>query len=87
MQERRARLSEEAPAPVVLAKGANKTAERIKERAREHGIPIRENKPLAQALYKMCEIGEMVPEDLYQAVASILAQLLKFKSRGQARNG
>jgi len=71
----------EAPAPMVLAKGANKVAERIKERAREHGIPIRENKPLAQALYKMCEIGEMIPEELYQAVAAILAQLFKFKNR------
>lgn len=71
----------EAPAPVVVAKGADLIAEKIKEIAREHGVPIRENKPLARALYKDVEIGEMIPEDLYQAVASILASLNKFKKK------
>ena len=60
-------------------------AEKIKEIAREHRIPIRENKPLAQALYKHVEIGQAIPEDLYQAVASILAQLDKFKRPGRPR--
>ncbi|MBF0480689.1 MAG: flagellar biosynthesis protein FlhB [Desulfovibrionaceae bacterium] len=69
----------EAAAPVVLAKGADHMAERIKEIAREHNIPIRENKPLARALYKDVEVGEMIPEELYQAVATLLAQLPKFK--------
>ena len=73
----------EAPAPVVLAKGANRVAERIKEIAREHGIPVRENKPLARALYNDVEIGEAIPEELYQAVAAILAQLWKFRPRNQ----
>jgi flagellar biosynthetic protein FlhB len=68
-----------APAPVVLAKGADHLAEKIKEVAREHNIPIREDKPLAQALYKQVEIGEMIPEELYQAVAALLARLDKFK--------
>jgi flagellar biosynthesis protein FlhB len=71
----------EAPAPLVVAKGANFLAEKIKEIAREHKIPIRENKPLAQALYKTVEVGEMIPEDLYQAVASVLAQLFKNQGR------
>jgi len=71
----------EAPAPVVLAKGADHMAERIKEIAREHDIPIRENKPLARALYSDVEVGEMIPEALYQAVATMLAQLPKFKRR------
>ena len=75
----------EAPAPRVLAKGANRVAERIKEIARENNIPIRENKPLAQALYKSVEIGETIPEELYQAVASILASLFKFKARARAQ--
>lgn len=70
-----------APAPLVLAKGAGRTAERIKEIARENNIPIKENKPLARALYKSVEVGEMIPEELYKAVASILAQLNKFRSR------
>ncbi len=68
-----------APAPVVLAKGADHMALKIKEVAREHNIPIRENKPLAQALYKQVEIGDSIPAELFQAVASILASLNKFK--------
>lgn len=71
-----------APAPILLAKGADHLAEKIKEIAREHGIPIRENKPLARALYKDAEIGEMIPEALFQAVAAVLAQLTKFRKRG-----
>ena len=70
-----------APAPLVLAKGLDHQAEKIKEVAREHNIPIRENKPLARALYKSCEIGEQIPEDLFQAVAQILAQVFKIKGR------
>ena len=69
----------QAPAPQVLAKGADHLAEKIKEVAREHNIPIREDKPLAQALYKQVEIGEVIPEELYQAVAALLARLDKFK--------
>jgi Flagellar biosynthesis pathway, component FlhB len=74
----------EAPAPVVVAKGADMVAERIKKIARENNVPIRENKPLARALYKDVDIGEMIPENLYQAVAAILASLNKFKKK--ARN-
>ncbi|MGE4298735.1 MAG: flagellar biosynthesis protein FlhB [Desulfovibrionaceae bacterium] len=69
----------EAPAPVVLAKGLDRVAERIKEIAREHNIPIKENKPLARALYSAVEVGDMIPEELFQAVATMLAQLHKFK--------
>ena len=71
----------QAPAPQVLAKGMNKVAERIKEVARENNVPIRENKPLAQALYKQVEIGDVIPEELYQAVAAILAKLGKFRRK------
>jgi flagellar biosynthetic protein FlhB len=75
----------ESPAPMLLAKGADFIAEKIKEIAREHNVPIRENKPLAQALYKNVEIGQVIPEDLYQAVASILAQLDKFRRFNRPR--
>jgi flagellar biosynthetic protein FlhB len=68
-----------APAPQILAKGTNKMAEKIKEIARENNVPIRENKPLAQALYKQVEVGDIIPEEMYQAVAAILAKLNKFK--------
>ncbi len=69
----------EAPAPRVLAKGADHVAEKIKEIARENRIPLRENVPLARALYKSVEIGDEIPEELYKAVASVLASLHKFK--------
>lgn len=68
-----------APAPLVLAKGVNRIAFRIKEVAIENGVPIEENPPLARALYKQVEIGETIPEELFQAVAAILAKLDKFK--------
>jgi len=70
-----------APAPLILAKGVNRVAERIKEVARENQIPIEPNPPLARALYKQVEIGETIPEELFQAVAAILAKLDKFKNR------
>jgi flagellar biosynthetic protein FlhB len=75
----------ESPAPMLLAKGADFMAEKIKDIAREHKVPIRENKPLAQALYKNVEIGQVIPEDLYQAVASILAQLDRFRRFNRPR--
>ena len=75
--------AKEAPAPVVLAKGAGHIAERIKKIARENRVPIRENVPLARALYKACEIGDMIPEELYKAVAAILASIWRLKPRQQ----
>ena len=71
----------EAPAPKVLAKGAGAVAQRIKEIARENGVPIRENKPLARALYKVIEVGDTIPEEFYQAVAAILAQIYRARQR------
>ncbi len=69
----------EAPAPVVVAMGADNLAMKIREVAKEHNIPIRENKPLARALYKQAEVGDTIPADLFQAVALILAQIWKTK--------
>jgi len=68
-------------APVVLAKGARLLAERIKEIAREHDIPIVENPPLAQALYYTVEIGQEIPIELYRAVAEILAFVYRLKRK------
>ena len=68
-------------APQVVAKGANLVAERIKEVARENGVPIVENKPLAQSLYKMVEIGHFIPVELYRAVAEVLAYVYRLKGR------
>ncbi len=66
-------------APRVLAKGAGHIAGRIREIAREHQIPVVEEKPLAQALYKMVEIGDYIPAELYRAVAEVLAYVYRLK--------
>ena len=62
-----------ADAPFVIAKGKDLIAKRIKDTANESDIPIVENKPLARALFSSVEIGQQVPEEMYQAIAEILA--------------
>jgi flagellar biosynthesis protein FlhB len=64
-------------APKVVAKGKNYLAQRIRKLALEHQIPIVENPPLAQALYKSVDVGQEIPPHLYQAVAEILAYIYK----------
>jgi flagellar biosynthetic protein FlhB len=66
-------------APKVLAKGRDILAARIREEARKHEIPIVENKPLAQALYKTVEVGDTIPAQLFAAVAEVLAYLVRIK--------
>jgi len=66
-------------APKVVAKGADFMAERIKTVAREHGVPIVENPTLARALYANTEVGDSIPGDLFEAVAEVLAYLIKLK--------
>jgi len=66
-------------APTILAKGAGFVAEQIKEIAVENRIPLVEDKPLAQALYKMVEVGDFIPVELYRAVAEILAYVYRLK--------
>jgi flagellar biosynthetic protein FlhB len=73
------------PAPIVVAKGRNLLAEKIKQLARDNGIMLVENKPLAQALYKSVEVGDSIPAKLYQAVAEILA--LVFRAQAEVRRG
>jgi flagellar biosynthetic protein FlhB len=64
-------------APLVLAKGRNYLARRIREIALDHQVPIIENQPLAQALYKSAEVGQEIPAHLYRAVAEVLAYIFK----------
>lgn len=73
--------AQEAPAPVVVAKGADHLAEKIKTIARENNVPVRENVPLARALYKAVDVGDMVPEELYRAVAAVLASIWRLRPR------
>jgi len=71
----------EMPAPKVVAKGAGKIAERIREIARGNGVPLVENRPLARNLYKTVEVGREIPDDLFQAVAELLAYVYRLKGR------
>lgn len=64
-------------APVVVAKGADFIAQRIREIAREHEVTIVENPPLARALYKAVEIGRMIPPEFFRAVAELLAYVYR----------
>ena len=72
---------EEAPAPVVVARGVDALALRIRAEARHHDIPQIENRALARALYHQVKEGRMIPEDLYKGVAKVLAVILKRRQR------
>ncbi len=73
--------ADEADAPIVVAKGADYIAQRIKEIAKENSVEIVENKPLARMLYANVEVGEMVPPELYKAVAEVLAYVYHLKGK------
>ena len=71
--------TENFAAPLVVAKGVGPIAMRIREIAKENGIPLVEDKPLARTLNKTVEVGQMIPASLYKAVAEILAYVYKLK--------
>ena len=73
--------TEKMDAPQVVAKGAGHVAARIREIAETHGVPVLEQKPLAQALFKSVELGEIIPMTLYRAVAEVLAYVYRLKGR------
>jgi len=69
-------------APILVAKGADHMAAKIREIARAHGVPILRRPPLARSIYKAVEPGQPVPESLYAAVAEVLALIYRLKRRG-----
>ena len=71
----------EMHAPQIVAKGAGFIAQKIKEVAKKHGVPLTENKPLAQSLFYSVKVGHYVPEKFYLIVAELLAQVYKQKKR------
>ncbi len=73
--------SEQHEAPVVIAKGADYLAAKIKEIAKEHKIEIYENKPLARMLYANVELGAQIPPELYPAVAEVLAYVYHLRDK------
>lgn len=73
--------ADEMDAPMVVAKGAGEIARKIREIAREHNVPLVEEKPLARALYKTVEIDQSIPVELYRAVAEVLAYVYRLKGK------
>ena len=71
---------EKNAAPKVLAKGVDAVAQRIKKIAVENGVPLHEDRTLARALYKIADVGDEIPQELFQAVAQILAHIFKLRS-------
>jgi flagellar biosynthetic protein FlhB len=68
-------------APVVVAKGTDRVAQRIREVARAHGVPVMENPPLARALHRQVELDEAIPPELYKAVAELIAVVMRMGRR------
>jgi len=71
--------TDEMDAPVCVAKGIEETALRIRELAKEHDIPLYENRPLARTLYDTVDIDEMIPSEHYKAVAEIISYVFRLK--------
>lgn len=69
-------------APMVVAKGRGWLAERIRQAAVEAGVPVVQNKPLAEALYRSVEVGQLIPVELYRAVAEVLAWVYRLRRYG-----
>lgn len=75
------RYADNMIAPTVVAKGAGLIAEKIKKIAKENGVPVIENKPLARAMFKTLKIGQMIPKELYTAVAEVLSYVYRLKKK------
>lgn len=75
------KYSENLPAPQIVAMGADHVAEKIKELAREHNIPIVENKPLARTIFKTLKIGQVIPRELFVAVAEVLSYVYRLRRK------
>lgn len=69
------------PAPMIIAKGQDNLALRIKEIARENNVPVMENKPLARALFSQVKIGDIIPPEYFQAMAVVLSKVFAMDSK------
>jgi flagellar biosynthetic protein FlhB len=75
------KYDQDMPAPQVIAKGKGDIAQRIIQIAKEYNIPIERNPPLAQSLYRLVNVGDLIPYDLYEALAEILAKIYQSKRK------
>ena len=80
-----ASLRRRALTPRLIAKGADVVATKIREEAEKHSIPMVEDIPLARTLFRVCELGDEIPADLYEAVARLLAFIFSLRARGVLR--
>lgn len=80
------KYSEKLPAPQLVAMGADFMAEKIKEIARQHNIPVIENKPLARTIFKTMKIGQIIPRELFVAVAEVLSYVMRLQKKKSKRN-
>lgn len=78
--------SEEMESPMLVAKGTELIAKKISDIAREHGVPVIENPPVARALFKMVDINQQIPPELYKAVAEILLFVYNLKNKQKQGN-
>jgi flagellar biosynthetic protein FlhB len=70
-----------SPAPIILAKGAGVIAEKIRDEATKHNVPIIQNIPLVRAMYRKVEVGDVIPAAFYRAIAEVLALVYRTKRR------
>lgn len=75
------KYSDKLPAPQLVAKGADFMAEKIKEIARQNQIPIIENKPLARTIFKTMKVGQIIPRELFVAVAEVLSYVFRLRRK------
>lgn len=80
------KYSDNLPAPQLIAKGADFVAEKIKQIARDNNIPIIENKPLARTIFKTLKIGQVVPRELFVAVAEVLSYVYRLRRKKRKTN-
>lgn len=76
---------EKNAAPILIAKGQDLVAKKIREIAKENNIPVVENKPLARTIFKTMELGQVIPRELFAAVAEVLAYVFRMKRKGMVR--
>jgi flagellar biosynthetic protein FlhB len=79
------KYSDKLPAPQLVAMGADFMAEKIKEIARQHNIPVIENKPLARTIFKTMKIGQIIPRELFTAVAEVLSYVMRLNRKKTKR--
>ena len=78
--------AEKMESPVLLAKGTELFAKKIIDIAREHGVPVIENPPVARAIFRMVEINAVIPPELYKAVAEILIFVYNLRNQQKGSN-